>query len=107
MRCRVGDLAVIIEACHRGNVGVIVRVIAPHDGTGDLLFPNSGPVWLVEAPNVLTWSVGEKIYRRHIGPAPDSQLQPIRGVSADRDVAAALRKMLQQIKGGTGVLTRV
>lgn len=107
MRCRVGDLAVIIEAHHRGNVGGIVRVVAPHDGTGDLVFQNSGPVWLIEAPNVLTWSVGEKIYRRHIGPAPDSQLQPIRGVSADREIAAAIRKMLQKLKVDAGELARV
>ena len=79
MKCRVGDLAVVIDAYHRSNLGRIVHVIAPHDGTGDLPFRDAGPVWLVQADQPLTWSVAAKQVRRKIGPAPDRQLQPIRG----------------------------
>ena len=80
MKCRVGDLAVVIDAEHGCNLGKIVRVIKPHDGSGDIVFWGADNVWLVECAHPLTWSVGKKRYRRKTGPAPDAQLQPIRGL---------------------------
>ena len=80
-RCRPGDLAVLVVADYNINLGRIVRVIAPHDGTGDLRFYGVGHVWLVECAQPMTWTVGKKRYRRKCGPAPDCRLQSIRGES--------------------------
>lgn len=63
------------------NLGRIIRVIAPHDGAGDICFYGEGLVWLVESSQPLTWTVGKKRYRRKYGPVPDCRLQPIRGES--------------------------
>lgn len=78
-RCVAGDLAVVIKADHPSNIGHIVRVLAPHDGKGDLVFHNAGTVWLVESFRAMTWAIGKKRIRRKRGPVPDSLLKPIRG----------------------------
>ncbi len=98
MKCRVGDLAIVIDAFHRRNLGQIVRVIATHDGTGDIVFPvETGQVWLVEGNRPLTWSLYGKRYRRKIGPAPDNQLQPIRGTAADDNASIEAKKLLRKV----------
>jgi hypothetical protein len=65
MKCRVGDLAVVVDSYYRSNLGRIVRVIASHDGAGDIVF-NAwlGQVWLVSCAQPMTWSVKGKRYRR-------------------------------------------
>ena len=98
MKCRVGDLAVVIDAYYRSNLGRIVRVIAPHDGSGDLVFTNVGQVWLVDCAQHMTWSVKKKIYRRTSGPVPDSRLQPIRGVLPGDGASGSVKKRLQKPK---------
>ena len=80
MRCKPGDLAIVVSAELRCNVGLIVRVIAPHDGAGDVRFTHHGHVWLVTAPRPMTWLMHGKRYRRKTGPVPDNRLQPIRGL---------------------------
>jgi hypothetical protein len=80
IRCKPGDLAVVINAKNRCNLGHIVRIIAPHDDSGDIVLWDDSNVWLVEAASPLTWSEGKKRFRRKLGPAPDNQLQPIRGL---------------------------
>ena len=80
MRCKPGDLAIVICAEIRGNLGNIVRVVAPHDGSGTLRFPNEGHVWIVDCPRLMTWYLNGKRYRRKSGPVPDNRLQPIRGL---------------------------
>ncbi len=90
MRCRVGDLAVVIRANLPSNLGNIVRIVAPCDGRGDIVFTKEGPVWIVECQRRMTWELRGKRYRRKKGPVPDNRLQPIRGVAAgegDRDAA--------------------
>ena len=105
MKCKVGDLAVSIQTCHRCNLGTIVRIIAPHDGTGDLVYTESvGHVWLVEAPRPMKWTFSGKTYRRKIGPVPDSQLQPILGESDDVKVSAAVKKLLRKLRHREPVL---
>jgi hypothetical protein len=94
-RCKPGDLAVVIEAANHANIGRIVKVVALHDGKGPLGAIGPRPVWMVKAPTRLTWTDGPKRYRRKNGPVPDSQLQPIRGVTAhdvSSDVAEAERQ---------------
>jgi hypothetical protein len=80
MRCKPGDLAVVVSAELRCNVGIIVRIIAPHDGAGAIRFRHHGHVWLVAAPRPMTWHMHGKVYRRKTGPVPDNRLQPIRGL---------------------------
>ena len=80
MRCKPGDLAIVVSAELRCNLGNIVRVIAPHDGAGTLRFPNQGHVWIVDCPRLMTWYLNGKRYRRKTGPVPDNRLQPIRGL---------------------------
>ncbi|MDQ9168996.1 hypothetical protein Q8A64_01095 [Oxalobacteraceae bacterium R-40] len=87
-RCRAGDLAIVIVAHNRSNVGRIVKVLAQHDGKGDLFFHDHALVWVVEAPQPMTWSIGKRRIRRKRGPIPDSYLKPIRGNPIRRDVAA-------------------
>jgi hypothetical protein len=92
MKCRVGDLAVVIAAHHRSNLGRIVRILAQHDGSGSISFTGVGHVWLVDAPQSMVWSVGTKRYRRKIGPVPDCQLQPIREQALDEALVKFLSK---------------
>lgn len=99
MRCKVGDLAVAIQTRYRGNLGTVVRVIATHDGTGDIRYPDSaGQVWLVEGPRPMKWTFHGKVYRRKTGPVPDRQLQPIRGEPTDVKVSAAVKKLINSLK---------
>lgn len=85
MRCKPGDLAVVVNAQFRSNVGNIVRVIAPDHGAGFVQFVGEGRVWLVECHRPMTWATYGKRYRRRTGPVPDNRLQPIRGLPLDRN----------------------
>lgn len=78
--CRIGDLAVVVGAQLRCNLGRIVRVVAADDGKGCVVFAREGHVWTVECAQPLTWQVGGKRVRRRVGPVPDNRLRPIRGV---------------------------
>ena len=77
--CRPGDLAIVVRAVYRSNIGRIVKVVALHDGKGVLQFGNIGPVWLVACAQPMTWTKDGKRYRRKKGPVPDACLKPIRG----------------------------
>lgn len=79
MKCRVGDLAVVVGAEYKSNLGKIVRVVEPHDGRGEIHFRNQGPIWWVESHSMLFWTKGRKRFRRRTGPVPDYILYPIRG----------------------------
>jgi hypothetical protein len=78
MKCRVGDLAVVVRAELECNIGNIVRIIAPVDGTS-VAFKGQGQVWMVECQRDMTWLMKDKAVRRKRGPVPDNRLQPIRG----------------------------
>jgi hypothetical protein len=47
LRCRPGDLAIVIQAQFATNLGRIVQVIGVDDRKGDLLFPMQTPTWVV------------------------------------------------------------
>jgi len=81
MRCRPGDLAIVVRATVLGNVGKIVRVLKRYDGSSGLSLENAGPAWLVKSSAPLTWRAGSRRYRRKYGPVLDCNLQPIRGSS--------------------------
>ena len=78
-RCRTGELAAVVDAYYRSNLGHFFKVLVPHDGQGDLAFCDVSHVWLVEAPQPMTWTLGRRRIRRMRGPIPDAYLKPIRG----------------------------
>ena len=84
MKCKVGDLAVIVAADFKSNIGNIVKIIAPDDGKGICDWSKQGLAWVVTAARPITWVINGKRYRRKIGPVPENRLQPIRGVKAGR-----------------------
>ena len=77
MRCRPGDLAVVIDAANKSNIGRIVTVVRRYDGP--FVLHTGGPAWLVRSATRMTWTGESKRYRWKAGPALDAQLQPIRG----------------------------
>ena len=81
MKCKAGDMAVVLSAFHQSNVGRFVNVVKLYDGTGDVKMACDQPVWLVESNAPMTWTKGAKVWHGHQGPVPDSALQPIRGRS--------------------------
>jgi hypothetical protein len=100
-RCRPGDLAVVINAHNPANVGRIVQVLGPDDGTSDLQFPKDVLVWIVQSEKTMVWDVDKRKVRRKRGPVPDAQLQPIRGYRPAQD-NEALRVPL--VRGQTAPL---
>lgn len=88
-KCKVGDLAIVVRADYACNLGKIVRIVRPHDGSGDLNFPNRGTVWWVACPSRMKWSLHGKVFRRVAGPTPDDHLLPIRGNEQKAQKAAA------------------
>jgi hypothetical protein len=67
---------VVISARFPINLGRIVKVIRPHDSSGDIRYAQSLKPWLVESAQPLTWYVGKKRFRRKLGPVPNAQLKP-------------------------------
>ena len=96
LRCEPGDLAVVIDAHNKCNLGVIVEVIELHNGSSEPSYPPEQNAWLAKSNKVMKWTVNGKVYRRKSGPVPDAQLQPIRGYPLGRDIAEGLK----ELKGG-------
>jgi len=90
LRCRPGDLAIVIQAQFPTNMGRIVRIIGVDDRKGDLLFPLQTPTWEVRCELPMTWRSNNKRFRRKQGPEPDACLQPIRGNFIGKDIADGL-----------------
>ena len=90
MKCKVGDLAVVIRAQCKSNLGRIVLIVAADDGTDFVKFKNEGPVWRVKSERPQTWYVDGKRYRRKIGPVPENRLQPIRVLKLEGQMAKTL-----------------
>jgi hypothetical protein len=89
MKCKVGDLAVVIRAHCKSNLGRIVLIVAADDGTDFVKFKNEGPVWRVKSERPQTWYLDGKRYRRKIGPVPENRLQPIRGLTVGKKTLAS------------------
>ena len=94
MRCRPGDMAVIVDAFNKCNIGKIVTVIELHDGSGELALKLKEPVWLIRCSVPIIWSTDTKRWRRKSGPAGDSALQPIRGLPVDDAESTSKHKEL-------------
>lgn len=90
LRCRPGDLAIVVSAQYPSNLGRIVKVVRQFQGEGDLIYPASTPAWWVESSHPLSWYKKKKRYQRKKGPVPDAQLQPIRELPLAQDIADGL-----------------
>ncbi|MFZ4480117.1 MAG: hypothetical protein ACOYNZ_09540 [Rhodoferax sp.] len=84
MKCKPGDMAVVLTAFHQSNVGTFVNVVGLYDAAGGMNLGHGKPVWLVQSYAPLTWRTGKKLWRGNKGPVPDSALQPIRGMPVGR-----------------------
>ena len=87
LNCKPGDLAIIIDAYNAVNIGTIVKVIAVHKNQNALDKEADDHLWTVTAPHPITYAIDGKLIRKHKGPAPDSSLWPIRGISEIADIA--------------------
>lgn len=79
LRCKAGDLAVIVQSVSGINLGKVVEVIEPWNDEGALT------VWWRRAGFVLkvrsrgsAINYGDGVVLSMVGPAPDSWLRPIR-----------------------------
>ena len=93
LNCKPGDLAIIVEAFIPVNVGAIVKVIGKHRNQRVLCAASEEFIWLIEAPHPLTYDVKGKQVRKKKGGAPDSGLQPIRGLPLGRDISEGVREL--------------
>ena len=84
LRCKPGDMAVVIDAKYKRNLGIIVKVIELDDRTGPVRYALDTPAWLAESQKAMTWVVNGTRYSSHRGPIPDAQLQPIRGAQKEQ-----------------------
>ena len=87
LRCKPGDLAVVIDAKYKRNLGIIVKVIEIDDRTGPVRYALQTPVWLAQSQKAMTWVANGRRYSSHRGPIPDAQLQPIRGTPKELETA--------------------
>lgn len=87
LNCKPGDLAIIIDAYNAVNIGTIVKVIAVHKNQNALDKEADDHLWTVTAPHPITYAIDGKLVRKRKGPAPDSSLWPIRGISGLADIA--------------------
>jgi hypothetical protein len=87
LNCKLGDLAIIIDAYNAVNIGTIVKVIAVHKNQNALDKEADDHLWTVTAPHPITYAIDGKLVRKLKGPAPDSTLRPIRGISELADIA--------------------
>lgn len=87
LNCKPGDLAIIIDAYNAVNIGTIVKIIATHKNQNALDKDADDHLWTVTAPHPITYAIDGKLVRKRKGPAPDSSLWPIRGISGLADIA--------------------
>ena len=88
LRCKPGDIALVVRAEHLHNVGLIVKVLGPYPG-GDIDLPGRGFLWEVECKQLQMWMMNGQVRWRHRGPVPDEYLLPLRGQPAAREAGKA------------------
>jgi hypothetical protein len=78
--CKPGDLAVVVKAHNACNIGTILHVIGLYTGKSGVCAPEGDVIWQAKASHPMTYDINGVLKRRRIGPVPDSQLRPIRGL---------------------------
>jgi hypothetical protein len=99
LNCRPGDLAITVDAYNPVNIGSIVRVLHKHHNQSALSVEPDDLLWYVEAAHYLTYSKGEKVFRRKRGAAPDSSLRPIRGYPLGQDIGIQVIESIDRQEG--------
>ena len=94
LNCRPGDLAIIIDALAPDTIGMIVKVLCRHRTRSA-----DDVIWLVQAPQPMTYEKAGKISHRKKGPVLDSSLHPIRGYPLGQDIAVAATEYLDKKEG--------
>lgn len=107
-KCYPGDWAVVIDAYNTSNIGTIVKIIGLHPNQSELLVPPTDALWTAQAPQPMTYDIGDQKVRRNVGPIPDSYLQPIRGEPMGQDIALLVElQWLRDREGELAVKQRV
>jgi hypothetical protein len=101
MRCKKGDLAIVVSANYEENIGCIVTIISMVSTNGFLNMQNQGPLWLVSCQHNMKWTFNTKVFRKKCGPVPDCFLQPIRGIELSSVVTKKCHLRNQRTKSAT------
>ena len=91
LRCKAGDLAVVIYAEHLHNIGLIVRVLRPYEG-GDINLPDKGFLWEVECSRKQLWISQRRALWRNRGPVPDAYLLPLPATPEELHASRSTRR---------------
>lgn len=83
MRCKVGDIAVIVRCDHRENFGRLIEVLAPVSPGEWVAMPNGMSGFVAQGLDWLCKSIGSAVLLGGNKPSlyclcPDSWLRPIR-----------------------------
>jgi hypothetical protein len=102
LRCKIGDLAIVVRAKLPENLGQIVEVLGPQT---DIPFrlTDSGHVWQVRAAGgraslYYRFEKSGRVVRHAEGPVPDSCLDPISGVDLRTDSECAVVDAMRQVE---------
>ena len=96
LNCKLGDLAVIVDAYNSENIGTFVKVLKIHHNQRRIFKPEGDLLWMVESCRPMVYDRNGKITKRMKGAAPDSVLRPIRGLLLVKDIAEGLKKLYPQ-----------
>jgi hypothetical protein len=72
MKCKLGDLALVIDAVNPENIGRIVSVVRLQNNEDELKIQDLGIIWHVKSFDKLFWSIGNAMYEACSGPVPDN-----------------------------------
>jgi hypothetical protein len=89
LRCKPGDLAIVIASCYQENIGAVVRVLELHHGT-KWRVRVAGPALSAADATGLLWRT-DRLPSACAVIVGDSSLQPIRGVEERMHGSSAKR----------------
>lgn len=89
MRCKVGDLAVLVRSVDNVNLGKVCVVLRPHGLPG---------FWTVQFPHAIGWSSWMTSSVAQVGGCPDEWLRPIRDNDGQDETLAWKETPTQIIK---------
>lgn len=76
-KCFLGDLAIVVTAYNKVNIGTILKVISQHPNQFEISAPDEDTLWTCQAHHPMVYDLdGEKI-KQHQGPVPDAYMHPI------------------------------
>lgn len=90
LRCKIGDLAIVVSAKLPQNLGQIVEVLGPQTGVPFRL-TGPGHVWQVRAVSgreslYYRFDKDGRVVQHAEGPVPDCRLRPMSGVDLREEI---------------------